>query len=79
MKAEVSLQVTATYIKIYINGIIHIQLPYFKEIVLQSWKQGKNWYCICFYDKEGNELTESWYKEREVWEQILKLWDENIY
>jgi hypothetical protein len=47
MNSKVELKITGNYIKIYIDDLLHIQIPYFKDIVLQSWKQGKSWYCIC--------------------------------
>lgn len=78
LENKVSLKITENYIKIYIDGITHIQIPYVKKIVMSNYRQGKNWYVIVIADKKGKILSETWYKEITLWIDILKAWDQNI-
>ena len=57
-----TIEFTATLIdevfKVYINGILHLQLYYDKKnIIIQNWKMGDNWYRVQFVNKKGKVLT----------------------
>lgn len=76
---KIELKITPSYVVITIDEIIHIQVPYLKNFTLTSYKQGKNWYVLTISNGKGQELVETWYKDKNLWVEILKLWSENIY
>jgi len=75
---EVSIKTIGKHIKIYIDGVIHIQLPYLKSICVHSYSLNKDYYCIEFRDIRGNLLVDSTYSKRELWIEILNQWDKTI-
>ena len=66
-------------LRIYINGILHLEIRMNNHDGVQSWYEGskKKMYFIEFYRKEGGPILMG-YDEFEIWETILKLIDENI-
>ncbi len=75
---KVSMKITDSYVKVYINGLLHFQVPYFKYLVFLAYKQGKSWYIIEINNKKGKNLFTGWYKEKQLFSDIVKIWDENI-
>ena len=66
-------------LKIYINGLLHLEIRMNNHDGVQSWYEGskKKMYFIEFYRKEGNPILLA-YDEYENWKTILKLIDDNI-
>ncbi len=66
-------------LKIYINGLLHLQIMMDNHVGIQSWYEGTNHkhYKIEFYQKEGESFYSA-YQIRETWEEILRLVDKNI-
>lgn len=69
-------------LRVYIDSILHFEVRVAGHIGVQSWIEcGKKCsfyvYCIEFYRIQGKPIKMEYYK-REIWEQILKLIDENI-
>lgn len=66
-------------LKIYIDGLLHLELPMNNHCGVQSWLEGSNkqMYFIEFYRKEGNSILLE-YDDKDIWCEILKLIDYNI-
>ena len=66
-------------LRIYINDLIHIDLPIKEHNGLQSWLEGsdRRRYFIQFYRKIGEPIILE-YEDRNIWEEILKVIDKNL-
>lgn len=64
-------------LRIYINGILHIQLKLQDLIGFQSWIHGEREYYIEYYFQGNNKITTA-YGEKDKWVAILKLLEDNI-
>lgn len=67
---------TLKYLKIYIEGILHVNIPLEEYNGLQSWLEGDNTYMyyIEYYLKSGGSILCE-YEDREIWENILNKVD----
>lgn len=72
-------KVTATinydYIKVYIDNKLHIAFKKEDFIGLQSWIENKDSFYIEIYT---TKLIKVWYKNRSLWEEILKVIDKSL-
>ena len=69
-------------LRVYIDDLLHFQVKVSGHTGVQSWiecakKCSYYVYCIEFYRMKGKPIKMKYHK-REIWEQILKLIDENI-
>ena len=66
-------------LKIYVNDLLHVEVPMKNHNGLQSWIEGSNkhTYFIQFYRKQGESIILE-YDDREIWADILRLIDANI-
>ncbi len=64
-------------IRIYFNGILHVEISAKNHDGIQAWQDAKGKYVIEFYRVHGNNI-ELWYDTLEKWKQVLKLIDELI-
>ena len=69
---EITIDTIKGRIRIYIDGILHLSLLH-EGIQIQSWKEGKDWYCIEFHTQQGKILAE--YDDKDKWSKILSLID----
>jgi hypothetical protein len=79
---EVSISISKSAIKIYIDDVLHLIFKQEELIGVQSWVAGDGdkvrKYYIEYYTKTQTILTE--YDEQEKWYKILKkLDDENLF
>ncbi len=78
MKDKNKYQITAVgnFIKIYINGILHICIPHKKKILIQTWITNKTWYSIQIEIDGQKDLYE--YDDFEKWKNIVNILDSVI-
>lgn len=72
---DCSLVIEDNCIKLYIDGLLHLNLKQSEFIGFQSWIQGdkSKKYCIEFYMKTNEILTQ--YDEIDKWTAVLKVLD----
>jgi hypothetical protein len=73
MKDKIKLEVKGYCIKIYMFGLLHLQLKKDDWYGLQSYKHSTGDYRIQYYLKSG--MIETQYDDKAKWETILKLLD----
>lgn len=76
MQESYDIEIENLWVKIYINGYLHLLFKQDKLLGLQSYKKETNLYCIELTFATNIITTE--YDSPERWSQILKLLDENI-
>lgn len=66
-------------LRIYVNELLHLELPMKNHNGLQSWLEGskKHMYFIQLYRKQGESIILE-YDDRSIWEEVLKLIEANI-
>lgn len=66
-------------LRIYINGLLHLDILMESYLGLQSWLEGTNNYIyfIEFYLK-GEDAIICEYDDKDIWKEILTLIDKNI-
>lgn len=76
---NVILKKTLKNFKIYIEGLLHVNIPIEEYSGMQSWLEGDNVYThyIEFYLKNGQRILCE-YEDRKLWEEILKQIDEQL-
>lgn len=74
MKVEVKIDYMD--IKVLIDNILFLCIDRGEYIGLQSWSNGNGHYCIEFYTKTNNILTE--YDNKEKWLQMLEALNEEL-
>lgn len=65
------------FIKIYINDILHLKFKEREFLGIQSWKEGKELFCIEYYF-QNDQVILSEYDEMEKWIEILKLIEKEL-
>lgn len=70
------LKIKGSWVKIYIDNILHVQFKQQDFEGIQSWKEGPNWFDIEYYIKNRSMLTA--YDDVNKWKEILKLIDERL-
>jgi hypothetical protein len=66
----VKILIKKSYIKIYIDELLHLSAPKEDIVGFQSYLQG-HIYCIKYYLRNNSEILCE-YEKRELWEEILK-------
>lgn len=74
---EFKLEEINDWIKVYINGTLHLFLNKKKLSGFQSWKFGKKEWCIEF--SYPNSTIFCAYDDEEKWKSILALLDKNLF
>lgn len=76
---KVTLKKTLKNFKIYIEGLLHVNVPIEEYSGIQSWLEGDNThtYYIEYYLK-NNQTILCEYEDRKLWEEILKQIDKNL-
>lgn len=66
-------------LRLFINDLLHLEIILDSYVGMQSWQEGtrKCVYKIEFYLNNGIEILCA-YEDRAVWEQVLKLLEENL-
>lgn len=64
-------------IKIYINGVLHLQFKLLDFVGLQSWIHGEREYFIEYYFSGGSKITTA-YSDKEKWKLVLEEIDKAI-
>lgn len=79
MTTNISCKRDFASLRLYINGLLHLEIPMNGHNGLQSWIEGSNkyMYFIQLYRKEGQAIRLE-YDDKEIWESVLKLIDENL-
>lgn len=75
-KLKYAITTKGGFLKIFINGILHIAIEQNKLIGVQSWKMGSGFYIIRFYTPTRKITCE--YDSYEKWEKILGLLNQNL-
>lgn len=76
-KHTITLVVHNLYIRIYINGLLHLAIKEENLVAIQSYVSGTDArYCIDYILKDS--YITSNYDTREKWQAVLKLLDENL-
>lgn len=71
-----SITTKGAYLKIFIDGVVHVCIEQKKIVGFQSWKSGNGWYCIEFYTSKKSILLE--YDNIAKWKSILDLLNKTI-
>ena len=76
---NVTLKKTLENLNIYIEGLLHVNIPIKEYSGMQSWLEGDNahTYYIEYYLKNGQTILCE-YEDRKLWEEILKQIDKNL-
>lgn len=64
-------------LRIYFDGLLHLQLKLIDLIGFQSWIHGDNEYFIEYYFSSGTKITTA-HGDRNKWESVLNCLDKNI-
>lgn len=75
---QYTITTTGNYIKIYIRGILHLQLPNDEPIVIQAWVKNEQSFMIEYRTRSGTKLTHSEYNQSKKWKAILALLDSQL-
>jgi len=75
MKHKITATCTGRYLKIFINGLLHVSVTLYDFYGIQATVESNNWFTIKIYSKK-NILLE--YDNKELWSEILKLINENV-
>ncbi len=70
-KTTYSITTTGNYVKVFINGILHLSFKYNEFIGLQAWKTSTDWYCLEIYTESKDILCE--YDSLAKWTSIINL------
>ena len=62
-------------LKIYINGLIHLNIKLLDLLGFQTWIHGEKEYFVEYYYKDGSKITTA-YGEKDIWEKVLKIIEE---
>lgn len=74
MKA--TLKIKGSFVKIYIDDLLHLSFKQQDFAGIQSWKEGANWYDIEYYLGDTKILCA--YDDFDKWKAILKLIDAHL-
>lgn len=79
MKPEITAIRHLNSLRIYIDNILHLELPIDNHDGVQSWLVGTNnpYYCIEFYRKQGEPILLE-YEDKDIWVRILDLIDKKL-
>ena len=73
----VTCDTSYSYIRIYIDGTLHLLFPVNKNTSVQSWIDSPSkLYVIEVKYGGGNVKTE--YESKKLWKMVLKLLDQNL-
>lgn len=64
-------------LKIYINGVLHLQLKLLDMVGFQSWIHGENEFFIEYYFSTRDKIT-TVYGDRDLWQKVLTLLDKHL-
>lgn len=65
-----------SFLKVFINNLLHICVVQKDIIGIQSWLEGSNWYVIEIYTT--NKTIKCEYDDYEKWSKILNLLNQNL-
>lgn len=75
-KLKYSIDTSGDYLRVMINGLVHVCVKQDDMVGFRSWVERKGWYCIEFYTKHQVIKTE--YDSFDKWSSILKLLNETL-
>ncbi len=71
-----SIEISHYFIKVYVNGLLHVMVKRNEFVGISSWSDGNSKYSIEYHTNQTSILTE--FDSRENWERVLVVLNENI-
>ncbi len=73
---EYTITTKGNYVKVFINGILHLSVLYNKVLGMQTWINSTGWYCIEIYTENKDIMCEC--DSVEKWSSVIKLLNNTI-